>query len=335
MYYSNKDIRLQDMPIPEIGDREILLKVMSSGICGSDVMEWYRKKKAPLVLGHEVSGVIGRAGRKVRKFKKGDKVFVTHHVPCGRCNYCKDGNETSCDTLKATSFHPGGFSQYIRVPDINVRKGTLKLPKGMTFDEGTFVEPLGCVVRGQRVAGVRKGHVVAVLGSGMAGLLHVQLAKALGAMVVATDVNGFRLKMAKKLGADFTVDARENVAERIKQLAGKLADRVIVSTGAVPAMRQAFECVDSGGRILFFAPTDPGTAIPMPINDLWFKCAGIVTTYAAGRGDLEEAVRLISGRKVRVKPMITHRLPLSETQKGFDLVLSGKESVKVIIEPQK
>jgi L-iditol 2-dehydrogenase len=335
MYYGNKDIRLQDIPIPEIGDREILLKVMASGICGSDVMEWYRIKKAPLVLGHEVAGVIEKSGRKVRKFRKGDRVFVTHHVPCGKCSHCKEGNHNVCDTLKTTNFYPGGFSQFLKVPEINVRKGTLKLPKGMTYDEGTFIEPLGCVVRGQRLLDIRRNQTVLVLGSGMSGLLHIQLAKSKGAKVIATDVNPFRLNMAKRLGADHTINAKEAVSEKVRALAGKLADRVIVSTGALPAIIQAFACVDSGGTILFFAPTDPGTQVPIPFNDLWFKGVKTVTTYAAVRKDLEEAMRLIKERNVRVKPMITHRLPLAETQKGFGLVIEGKESVKVVIEPWK
>jgi len=335
MYYNNRDIRTEEMPIPEIKAGEILLKVMASGICGSDIMEWYRIKKAPLVLGHEVAGVIEKTGKKVRRFKKGDKVFVTHHVPCDTCAYCKDGNETSCHMLKTTNFHPGGFSQFIRVPEINVKKGTLRLPKGMSYEEATFIEPLGCVVRGQRLTDVRKGHLVLVLGSGMTGLLHIQLAKAKGAKVIATDVNDFRLAMANRLGADYVMNAKDNVPEKLKFIAGKLADRVIVSTGAVPAIKQAFSCIGAGGKILFFAPTDPGTEIPMPFNDFWFKGASITTTYAAARKDLEEAVKLIKSRKINVKKMITHRLPLKDTQKGFGLVLEAKNSVKVIIEPHK
>lgn len=335
MYYNNRDIRLQDMPIPEIKEDEVLLKIMASGICGSDVMEWYRIKKAPLVLGHEVAGIIEKTGRKVKKFKKGERVFVTHHVPCDRCESCRSGNENVCDTLRTTSFHPGGFSQYVRVPGINVRKGTLRLPKGMTFEEATFVEPLGCVVRGQRKLKIKKNHIVAVLGSGMSGLLHIQLSKSKGAKVIATDVNDFRLKTAKSLGADFAINAKENLPEKVKSLANRLADRVIVSTGAIQAIAQAFDLVAPGGRILFFAPTEPGVKIPMPLNDMWFKGVTMDTTYAAAGKDLNEAIRLIKTKKVKVKPMITHRIPLKETQKGFGLVLEGKESMKVVVEPWK
>ena len=336
MYYSNKDIRPEEMPVPKISQDEILVKIIASGICGSDVMEWYRIKKAPLVLGHEISGTIEQAGKNVKKFKKGDRVFVTHHVPCESCFYCREGKETVCDTLRSTNFSPGGFSQYVRIPKINVEKGTYPLPKNISYEEGTFIEPLGCVIRGQRIADVRKNHSVLVLGSGISGLLHIKLAKSRGAKVIATDINQFRMDMAKKAEADHVINAKDLTPEKLKKLNhGKLADRVIVSTGAVPAIRQAFEAIEKGGTILLFAPTDPGKNIEIPFNDLWFKGVTLTTTYAAVRKDLKEAISLIRNRKVSVKDMITHRLPLSETKKGFELVLKAEDSIKVIIEPQK
>ena len=336
MYYNNKNIPLEGMPVPKIGEDEILVKIIASGICGSDVMEWYRTKKAPLVLGHEIAGVIEQAGKNVKKFKKGDRVFVTHHVPCESCFYCKEGKETVCDTLRSTNFSPGGFSQYVRVPKINVEKGTYPLPKNISYEEGTFIEPLGCVIRGQRIADVRKNHSVLVLGSGISGLLHIKLAKSKGAKVIATDINQFRMDMAKKAEADHVLNAKDLTPEKLKKINhGKLADRVIVSTGAVPAIKQAFESIEKGGTILLFAPTDPGKNIEIPFNDLWFKGVTLTTTYAAVRKDLEEAISLIRNRKVNVKDMITHRLPLSETKKGFELVSKAEDSVKVIIEPQR
>ena len=336
MYYNNKNIPLEGMPVPKIGEDEILVKIIASGICGSDVMEWYRTKKAPLVLGHEIAGVIEQAGKNVKKFKKGDRVFVTHHVPCESCFYCREGKETVCDTLRSTNFSPGGFSQYVRVPKINVEKGTFPLPKNLSFEEGTFIEPLGCVVRGQRIADVRKNHSVLVLGSGISGLLHIKLAKSKGAKVIATDINQFRMDMAKKAEADHVLNAKDLTPEKLKKINhGKLADRVIVSTGAIPAIKQAFESIEKGGTILLFAPTDPGKNIEIPFNDLWFKGVTLTTTYAAVRRDLEEAISLIRNRKVNVRDMITHRLPLSETKKGFELVSKAEDSVKVIIEPQR
>jgi L-iditol 2-dehydrogenase len=336
-YYNNKDIRLEEIPKPKIREGEILVKVMASGICGSDVMEWYRIKKAPLVLGHEISGEVVEIGRGVKGFKIGDRVFATHHVPCNKCRYCLSGKHTVCETLHSTRFYPGGFSEYVRIPKINVERGTLKLPEDVSYDEGTFIEPLGCVVRGQRIADVRKGQTVLVIGSGIAGLLHIQLALSKGAKrVIATDINEFRLRKAKEFGANHVINAKEDVPSKTKDMnEGRLADRVIVCTGALSAIDQALHSVDRGGTILFFAPTSPGVEVPIPFNDLWFKGATLTTTYAAVLPDLKEALELIRKHKVDVKGMITHHFPLEETGKGFRMVSEAKESIKVIIEPQK
>src|SRR3989441_7971624 len=193
MYYANDDVRIVELPKPRIGPGEILVRVKASGVCGSDVMEWYRKPKAPLVLGHEIAAEVVQVGASVDSVKIGDRVFVSHHVPCGSCRYCLAGHETVCDTLRTTNFDPGGFSEFVRAPAINVKHGVFPLPREISDDEATFVEPLACVIRGQRLAGVRPGRPVPVLGGGIAGLLHIKLAKAGGAAnAVATDVVEFR-----------------------------------------------------------------------------------------------------------------------------------------------
>ena len=148
VYYNNKDVRIEERPVPQINDDELLVKVMASGICGTDVMEWYRIKKAPLVLGHEISGIVDKVGKNVKNFEVGDRVFVSHHVPCMKCHYCLNNHHTTCETLHKTNFDPGGFSEYIRIPKLNVELGTFKLHDGVSFEEGTFIEPLGCVLRG-------------------------------------------------------------------------------------------------------------------------------------------------------------------------------------------
>lgn len=200
MYYNNKDVRLEEIPTPRIGPGELLLKVIASGVCGSDVLEWYRIKKAPLVLGHEIAGEIVEVGGNVEGFKVGDRVFVSHHVPCNKCHYCLGGHHTACETLHATNFDPGGFSEYIRVPRMNVERGTYLLPDGLSFEDATFIEPLACVIRGQRLARIEPQHTLLVLGSGVAGLLHIQLAKAHGgSRVVATDISEYRLEGSKKV----------------------------------------------------------------------------------------------------------------------------------------
>ena len=337
MYYNNNDVRIEKMPIPEIDDNEMLVKVKASGICGSDVMEWYRIKKAPLVLGHEIAGDIVEVGKNVEKYKVGDKVFVSHHVPCNTCRYCLDGQHTLCDTLHSTNFYPGGFAEYLRVPEINVDRGTFILPKEMTYDEGVFIEPLACVVRGMRVAEMKLGKSVLVIGSGIAGLLHIKLARALGAnKVIATDINDYRLKMAKKLGADIVINAKENVPVKVRKYNdGRLADLVVLCTGVIPAVKQAISSVDRGGTLLFFAPTEPGVEIPFPLFDLWNKGVKMVSTYAGGPRDIADAIELIRFKKVTVTDMISHKLSLSEAAKGFKLVAQAQESIKVILYPQK
>ncbi len=337
MYYNNKDVRIEEMPKPKIGPDELLIKTMACGICGSDVMEWYRIKKAPRVLGHEMSGEIVEIGKNVKDFKVGDRVFVSHHVPCNECRYCLNGHHTICRTLHTTNFDPGGFSEFIRVPKINVELGTFLLPDEMSFEEGTFIEPLGCVIRGRRRADLKKGNTVVVLGSGLSGLLHIQLARVLGAeKIIATDINEYRMKAAKKFGADEVINAKEDVSARVREVnEGRLADRVIVCTGAVSAIEQALKSVDGGGTILFFAPTDSGVEIPLPFNEFWMSQATLTTTYAAAPVDIEEAIEFIQSRKINVKDMITHRLSLEEIGKGFQLVAEANESIKVIVEPHR
>ncbi len=337
MYYSNQDVRLEEMPTPRVGPGELLVKVIASGICGSDVMEWYRIKKAPRVLGHEIAGVIAEVGEGVSRYKVGDRVFVSHHVPCNTCRYCLNGQHTVCETLHTTNYDPGGFAEFLRVPAINVDRGVWVLPDEVSFEEGVFIEPLGCVVRAQRVARVQPGQTVLVLGSGMSGLLHVALARALGAgRIVATDVHPYRLEAARHFGADVVLDATEDVPARLREVNdGRLADVVFVCAGAMPAFHQSLKSVDRGGTIQFFAPTPPGAELPIPVNEFWRNSITVMTSYGAAPYDLTVALDLIRARRIPVAEMITHRLGLAETGLGFRLVAEAKESIKVIIEPQR
>ncbi|MCK5548325.1 MAG: zinc-binding dehydrogenase, partial [Thermoplasmata archaeon] len=307
MYYNNSDIRVEEMPKPEIGPGELLVKVMASGICGSDVMEWYRVKRAPLVLGHEIAGEVVEAGEGA-PFKAGDMVVASHHVPCNECHHCLGGDHTICDLMSSTNFDPGGFAEYLRIPSINVEKGGVyPLPGELSFEEGTFVEPLACILRGQRRARMRKGKNVLVLGSGISGILHVQLARALGANhIMATDIAEYRLESAKKFGADAAVNASEDLPEKLQELTnGLLADMVIVSTGAKPAVDQAVRCVERGGTILFFAPIAPDVGAPVPLNDIfWKRDVTLTTSYAGSPSDHLEAIEILRSRKVNVADMI-------------------------------
>lgn len=338
VYYSNSDIRMEERLIPRIGPGELLMRVEASGICGSDVMEWYRIQKAPLVLGHEVAGEVVEVGKDVQTFKEGDRIVVDHHVPCNTCPYCLSGHHTACDTLRRTNFDPGGFAEYVRLPAINVDRGTFRIPVGMSFEEATFHEPLGCVIRAFRFARFDPGQTLCVLGSGMAGLLGIHLARAYGAgKILAVDIIPYRLDMAVKFGADAALLPEENIPGRLREMnSGLLADLVFVCTGATSGQAQALSCVERGGTVLFFAPTAPGDEFPVSINDLFFRNdITLTTSYGAAPLDSFQALGLIQAPAIRVRDMITHRLPLAETGKGFELVAKAQESMKVIIHPQE
>ena len=345
MYYNNHDVRVEEMPVPQIGPGELLVRVEASGICGSDVMEWDRVSKAPLVLGHEIAGVVvdvgegvGSSKKGMVEFKKGDRVTAAHHVPCNTCRYCRSGHHTVCDTLRQTHFDPGGFAEFLRLPAINVDRGVFLLPDEVSFEEACFTEPLACVLRGQRMARLEPGQSVLVMGSGIAGLIHVQLAGKLGASrVVATDIAHYRLEAALRFGADATIHAEEDVPARLRQLNdGRLADLVVVCTGAPSALAQALNSVERGGTVLFFAATEPGVTLPIPVTQLFYKNdITLTTSYAGSPADYATALELIRSRRLQFGEMITHRLSLAETGLGFQLVAAAQESIKVIIEPQR
>lgn len=337
MYYNNRDVRLEEMPLPKISAGELLVKVMASGICGSDVMEWYRLKRAPLVLGHEATGEIVEAGKDVKGYKNGDRVFVSHHVPCNTCRYCLSGNHTVCETLHTTNYYPGGFAEYIRVPKINVEQGVILLPEEISYEEGTFIEPLACVVRAQRMAQLTPGQSVLILGAGISGLLHLLVAKSTGAQrIIITDINGYRLKIAKDLGAILAINAKEGLVTYLRQVnENRLADLVIVCTPALSAFQQALQCVERAGTILCFAPTEPGVNLPIPVNDFWRQSIKILHSYGNAPSDAISAIELMRKKNLPLVNLITHRLSLEETGLGFQLVAKAEDCIKVIVEPHK
>jgi L-iditol 2-dehydrogenase len=338
VYRSNSDIRVEERDIPAIGPGEILVRIKASGICGSDVMEWYRMPKAPLVLGHEVAGDIVKIGPGVAGLAAGERVMVSHHVPCNTCRYCRAGFHTACHTLHTTNFDPGGFARYVRVPALQTDRGVLRLPDSVSYEEGTFVEPLGCVVRAQTRAGLRPGSTVLVIGSGISGLLHIRLAAALGAgRVLATDVSGYRLDWARRAGAAEAFDAAaagDNLPDLVREANdGRLADLVLLCTGAPPAIAQGLACLEPGATFVFFAPPPPGEALGVPMHELWRLETTLRTSYGAAPADLETALDLMASRRVRVDDLVTHRIPLDDIAEGFRMVADAGESVKVIVEP--
>ena len=330
-WYNNKDIRIKNVPTPKPKQKEMLVKVISCGICGSDIVEWYRLPRAPLVQGHEIGAEVVAVGKSVRKYKPGDRVFIAPKVPCMKCYYCQNWHFPQCSEVKERL--PGGFAQYILVPEILIEKGTHLLPENVTFDQSTFIEPLACVIRAQRLAKIEKGESVLIIGCGMSGLLNVKLARNKGCKIIVADVNKAKLEIARQMGADITINATDNIADRLIKQNGKKADVVLLCTSAESAVEQAWRCVDKGGVIVFFAVTGPDKKVVIPINDFWMKEITILTSYYCGPPDIIEAIKLIEWRHIVVDELITHRLPLREIIKGFRLVTDSNHSIKVIIKP--
>jgi len=336
MYYNNKRVELEEMPVPEVGPHDILIKVMASGICGSDVLEWYRIKKAPLVLGHEVAGEVVDVGNSVKQFKKGDRVFTTHHVPCGQCYFCQRGHETACHFFQTkNNFTPGGFSEYLRISGKSVETGTLVLPDTVSYEEGSFVEPLGTVVRGIDAIDLKEGDTVIVLGCGIAGLLMIKMCLSHGAgKIFATDIDGYRLEAARRLGVRDALHAREDIEGTLRtKNNGRLADKVIVCAGSLSAAQQSLKLVERGGTILFFAVPNPGDMVEIDLSPFWRNDVTIKTCYGAAPMDNIKALSLIEKKIITVTDLITHRLSLKDIGMGFDIVARGEDCLKVIIMP--
>ncbi|MGD8664804.1 MAG: zinc-binding dehydrogenase, partial [Desulfobacterales bacterium] len=270
-------------------------------------------------------------GRSVSGYKPGDRVFVAPKVPCMQCAYCKNGHYPVCSNVKERL--PGGFAEYIRVPQALVENGTYRLPDGISYDQSTFIEPLACVVRAQRLADVRKNQTVMVMGSGMSGLLHIKLAKTKHCRVIATDINPKKLEKAGNMGADIILDAAEDVAARVVAANRRKADVVLLCTSAITAVDQAWDCVDKGGVIVFFAVPHPDKEVTIPINHFWTRETRVITSYYCGPPDIEAAIDLIETRAIEVDDLITRQLPLQNVADGFRMVMEDRETLKVIIKP--
>ncbi len=353
VYYKNDDIRVEEVEDIPVADDEMKIKVIACGVCGSDVMEWYRIKRAGRpagigAFGHECTGIIEEIGDNVNQnphckneWNVGDRVVFTHHVPCYTCSSCLSGHTTACKTLHSTKFKNkyGAYAEYVVLPPINIDRGLLKLPDTVEFDEGTFVEPLSCVLRGQRWAEVCDGKSVLIIGSGLSGLLHLKTAIINGAGFIAmSDVNPNRLEIATEHGASAIIDAKnQDVPEKFRELnKGHKADIVIMTAPLMICIKQSYEAVAPGGTILFFTSTKPDVNTKINFWDLWTQEITIRFSYGADYRDLNTALRWIQYNRIDVKPLITNTFPLSETSKGFMLTTQPQEgSLKSIIHPQE
>lgn len=336
-YYANDDVRLIDLPVPEIGPGEILLQLHACGICASDVMEWYMKPRAPLYPGHEPVGQVVALGAGTQQFKVGQRVFVHHHVPCMICHFCQRGAFSQCATFRATRLYPGGLAEYIRVPTPNVERDVLPIPDELLFESATLIEPLACCLRAIDRAGIRMGDSVCVLGAGSNGLMLAQLARQRGATtVMIVDPIAYRRQRALQVGIDFALDLSDDLLTHIFALnGGRKPDVVIVTPSKIPAMHQGLSLVSPGGTLLLFAPPPPEDLLPIQPNALFFQEITLRTSYSAGPYETRLALELLRSGRIRAESIISHRFDLNDAPQAFKLVANPGEALKVVITLEK
>jgi len=334
MYYGKEDIRTEEMATPEINEDEVLVEMKACGICGSDLMDWYLKSRAPLVLGHEPAGVIAKKGLSVKNFNVDDKVFVHHHVACMTCHYCIHGDYTLCEQFHKTHIEPGGFGEYFKVPAPNLQIDTLKVPETMSFEEATFIEPIGCCIRALKKCNIQTGDSLAIIGVGAVGIIHVALSKVFGAeKTLVSDLIDYRLNVAKQYGADITINpVKEDLDAVVKaETDGKGVDIAVVTAPSLEAYKAGLSVCRKGGKLCVFAPIEPGKYLQISPKELFFSEIQIIPSYSTSHLETRTALKLIKSGRMNVKRLITHRFKLADVTKAFKTASESKESLKVIV----
>jgi L-iditol 2-dehydrogenase len=332
--YDFLDVRIEEEPVPSIGSGEALVRARACGICSGDVVPWYIRKKAPLVLGHEPVGEIVQVGAGVAGFRPGDRIFAHHHAPCWSCRVCMRGDFVQCETWRRSHIDPGGMAEFFRVPAANLRGDTLLLPESVSDEDGALIEPLACVVKSLRRAGTIEGSSVLVIGLGVMGLMHVLVAKHWRAeRVLGADLVPVRCGYARNLGADEVIhcgatDLPERVMERT---AGEGADVVVVGPATAAAIEQGLRCAARGGTVVQFMATEPGTSVSLPGFDCYFREIRIVPSYSCGPVETRAALELIEARVVTAAQLVSHRFPLARAAEAYRVAAEDKSAIKTMI----
>ncbi len=334
VYHAYDDLRVEDVPVPEIGGDELLLRVAGCGLCGSDVLKIQQRAPAPVKLGHELTGVIARLGSQARDetgLREGQRVVIAHHVACGVCHYCRHDNDSLCPQFRTMNFDPCGFAEYIRVPAPLTRLMTLPLPDPVSDETGSFVEPLGCIMRALRRSRLQPGDTVVVFGLGTMGLMAAQAVRAAGGNALGIDILPDRLEFAGRFGiASFAPADGAALREHVRAISdGRGADVALLTAGGAPAFAQATELLRGGGLVHLFASAPNPQAI-LDIDHVYHRELSVTATYGTSPQDLRAALDLIATGSVRVDDFITHRLPLSRFAEGVTL-FTTRQARKVYV----
>ncbi len=320
-------VSLVDIPVPSIGPGEALLRTRVVGICGSDLLGWYVRRKANTILGHEVAGEIVEVGPGVRGFVPGDRVIPHHHAPCGNCAECENGRPVHCREWRTSGLDPGGMAEFVRIPAGNLSRDTRKTPAALTDEEATFVEPLATVVKAFRRGRYAPARSLLAVGLGTTGQLAIRLARSLGAgRIAGADRVASRLDLAKKSGATDVIDvSRASPAE-----SGRF-DFVFVGPGKADVLEGALRAVAPGGTLLAFTMAGPEERLALSPHDLYFDEIEIVPSYSAGPEDMSEALDLLAARRVSVSDLVTHRFPVDRAPEAFERAAQPEGSLKVLL----
>ncbi|NPB03786.1 MAG: alcohol dehydrogenase catalytic domain-containing protein [Thermotogae bacterium] len=323
--YSAKDIRVIDMPTPDVGPTDILIKVRVCGICTGELMDWYVESKAPYTPGHEFVGVVADLGEKAEGFRKGERVVVHHHAPCMECDYCRFGDYVHCSLWRRGGIYPGGFAEYVRVPEHIWRTDVLKVPNHVSDEDAALTEPLATSVKAVRRANILQGEPVLMIGLGFMGLLNYRVAELFGGEVWGVDINPKRVEMVRRWGF------RAFLPDELKD---KTFRKVFVNPGTLAAVKSALSFVRRGGSLVLFAPLPPGSRLDLDFNRLYFDEITLIPSYSAGPDDTRIAINLISEGAVRPSRFITHRIPLSRIDEGFRLA-KDPDVIKIMVTVQR
>jgi L-iditol 2-dehydrogenase len=342
VYRGVNDVRMETVPVPKIGSAEMLVRVHSCGVCGTDLKKIATgSHPAPRIFGHETSGVVAAVGDGVRDYRPGDRVMVFHHIPCGQCFYCQNKTFAQCSTYKkvgcTAGFEPsgGGFAEYVRVMDWIVEHGTVRIPEDVSFEQACFVEPVNTCMKGIQAVGLRPGETVLAIGQGPIGIILSVLAKQAGATLITSDLYPERLRIGSSCGIDLTIDAsRADVVTRVRELTeGRGADAVILAVGGNSLIQTAMDAARPGGRILLFAQTQHGETVIDPAA-ICVDEKTLLGSYSASVDLQEEAVRFVMNREMDLERLVSHRFPLSESPQALDLAAHPKpSSMKIMIQP--
>jgi len=342
VYRGQNDVRLEEVPVPKIGRGEILVRVHTCGICGTDLKKISTgSHSAPRIFGHETSGVVARVGEDVSKFRVGDRVVVFHHIPCRECFYCRTKTFAQCETYKkvgcTAGFEPsgGGFAEYVRVMDWIVEYGTVRIPDGISFEQACFVEPVNTCMKGIQTLQLRHGETVLVIGQGPIGLILAVLARRAGARVITSDLYPARLTISKELGLDQTIDASQaDTVRTVREMTeGRGADAVILAVAGSALIRSAMDATRPGGRILLFAQTVRGEATIDPAA-VCVDEKTLLGSYSASVDLQEQSVQFVMNREMDLERLISHRFPLSESVEALHRATHPQpDSMKIVIQP--